>query len=248
MTTLLIRPNRNEVDQEALATEGIDSMVDPYLRISPVRNPKGATRLVSALQSPQLTWLILSSANAFEYWFDQTPPGVLDTVLATSTTVRYAAIGEHTASLLYQRGIRNVLVPSLKNAQSLASLLAQTQPCPVVIPSGSIAMRSIPDALVPAGFTILEEVFYHTEPVVPPPPSAGRLQELGIDTVLLRSPSAVRAFIAANPDREPGVALVCGGATTARRLRELGVKPDLVCGDPSPRAVAASIAQFRRKR
>jgi len=46
MTTLLIRPNRNEVDRAALETYGIDTLIDPYLQIEKVSNHEGASRLV----------------------------------------------------------------------------------------------------------------------------------------------------------------------------------------------------------
>jgi uroporphyrinogen-III synthase len=242
MTTLLIRPNRNEVDQAALQEFGIATHVDPYLQIESVPNATGAQRLIEALQEGSPCWLIISSTNAWHYWLEQTPPDVLETLVTVSHHIKFAAIGEQTASLLHDVGIENVLVPDTKNARSLADLLVQTQPCTVVIPSGSISMRSLPATLVPAGFTVIEEVFYRTEATRHAPESAGRLAELGIDSVLLRSPSAAQAFLASNPTREAGVALICGGMTTAERVRSLGVEPDVICSDPSPRAVAIATA------
>jgi uroporphyrinogen-III synthase len=247
VTTLLIRPNRNEADQVALTALGVTTRVDPYLSIEQVDNPEGALRLIDALSTGAPCWLIVTSANAWHYWVSQTPPGAVEELMETSTSIRYAAIGEQTASILQELGVLNVLVPDTKNARSLADLLVVTQPCPVVLPAGSISMRSIPDTLIPAGFTLVEEVFYRTEPVQDTPETAGRLVELGIDSVLLRSPSAAQAFILANPEREPGVALICGGLTTAERLRSLGVEPDVVCSDPSPQAVALATATYLGK-
>jgi len=247
MTTLLIRPNRNEIDQEALAVHGIDSFIDPYLSIEAVPNPEGATRLLTTLQSAPSCWLIVTSANALSYWLEQLPQGSLEEVMASRDTIRYAAIGEQTASLLKQRGIDQVLVPDLKNARSLAELLLNTEPCPLVIPAGSISMRSLPETLAPAGFQLVEEVFYHTEATPHPPRTAGKLRDYGIDSVLLRSPSAAEVFLRRNPNPDPSILLICGGVTTANRVRALGFEPDLVCTDPSPQGIAAETALFLGK-
>ena len=163
-------------------------------------------------------------------------------MIGKSKTIRYAAIGEQTQSALAALGIDHILVPDVKNARSLAELLVQTQPCTVVIPTGSISMRSLPETLLPAGFTVVEEVFYQTSPAATPPKTVGRLRDFGIDSVLLRSPSAAREFLAKNPKRERGVLLICAGLTTAHRVREQGIRPDLVCADPNPQAVAREIA------
>jgi uroporphyrinogen-III synthase len=247
MTVLLIRPNRNEADQEALALLGIDSVIDPYLHIEKVENPEGALLLLHTLRDSPTGWLIVSSANALSYWLAQLPPGSFEAVVASHPTLRYAAIGEQTAQVLRDSGINQVLIPDTKNARSLAELLVETEPCTVVIPSGSLSMRSLPDTLKPAGFTVVEEVFYHTEPVSTRPRTAGNLRALGIDCVVLRSPSAAQAFLAFNPDQEPGVSLVCGGLTTAGRLRSLGVEPNLVCTDPNPVAIAQEISDHLGK-
>ena len=248
MTVLLIRPNRNDVDQEALAQVGIDSVIDPYLEIEAVQNPEGALRLLDTLRDSPTSWLIVSSANALSYWLEQLPAGAFESVVASAPTLRFAAIGEQTAQVLHDCGISQVLIPDTKNARSLAQMLAETEPCTVVLPTGAISMRSLPDTLIPAGFTVVEEVFYHTQPVSTRPPTAGNLRSLGIDCVVLRSPSAAQAFLSFNPEQEPGVSLVCGGPTTAGRLRSLGVEPDLVCADPNPVAVAREISDYLGKK
>jgi len=63
----------------------------------------------------------------------------------------------------------------------------------------------------------------------------------------LRSPSAAGAFLSFNPKLDPSIALICGGLTTANRVRTLGVEPDLVCADPSPDAIAQETARFLGK-
>lgn len=242
MTVLLIRANRNVDDRDALLAEGIDSHTDPYLAIRAVENPSGAQRLVSVLEASDPVWLVITSQNALTYWYQQAPAGSLEALLGKSSHLRYAAIGQTTAQVLAVFGVHNIVIPEGRNSASLADLIAQSPPCPVVIPAGNISMRSLPRRLAPEGFEIVEEVFYATEPVVVTPRTVSLVMAGEIDTVLVRSPSAARAFSRFVPHIPRTLRIVCGGETTAHEVRRLGFAHPLVAEDPSPSAVARFIA------
>jgi len=242
MTVLLIRANRNVDDRDALLAEGIDSHTDPYLSIRAVENPTGAQRLVSFLEVSEPVWLVITSQNALTYWYQQAPAGSLEAVLGKSTHIRYAAIGQTTAQVLEVFGVDNIVIPEGRNSASLADLIAQSPPCPVVIPAGNISMRSLPQRLTPEGFEIVEEIFYATEPVQVIPRTVSLVMAGEIDTVLVRSPSAARAFFSFVPLIPRNLRIVCGGETTANEVRRLGFAYPLVAQDPSPHAVARLIA------
>lgn len=242
MTVLLIRANRNIDDRDALLAEGIDSHIDPYLTIRAVENPGGAERLVTVLEACEPVWLVITSQNAFTYWYQQAPPGSLEALLGKSSHIRYGAIGQTTAQVLEVFGVRDVVVPEGRNSASLADLIASSPPCPIAIPAGNISMRSLPQRLGPAGFDIVEEVFYATAPVLTTPRSVSQVMEGTIDTALLRSPSAARAFFGFVPEVPRAFRIVCGGETTAHEVRRLGFAHPLVAADPSPLAVARLIA------
>jgi uroporphyrinogen-III synthase len=243
MTVLLIRANRNNVDRDALAALGIDSLTDPYLTIRSVDNPQGAIRLLNLLASTEPVWLVITSANALTYWYQQCPGGELENLLGKNPAISYAAIGEQTASVLRAFGVRDILVPPVNDSRSLADIMAEGPGCPVVIPSGNISMKSIPERLVPEGFEVIEEVFYATEPVTEVPRSLALIQRGVITSVVLRSPSAARAFFSFVGELPRGFTVICGGNTTAREARRLGADRAIVASDPSPQAIARTVLE-----
>lgn len=241
MTTLLIRPNRNEADQEAVAARGVDVTVEPFLTISRVDNPEGASRLLGMVQSGEPAWLVVTSLNAWENWLAQLPPGVLEEAIVGHRSLRFGAIGDTTAEILYALGVDEVAIPRRSDGDSLADHLAQSEPCSVVLPSGSISMRSIPETLVPRGFLVAEEIFYHTETVTQTPASVEKIISGEITSVVFRSPSAVRAFFSFLPEPPSSLALVCGGRTTAGEVERCGALPTIISAGPSPAEVAEAV-------
>jgi uroporphyrinogen-III synthase len=241
MTVLLIRPNRNEPDQEAISGRGFAVTVDPFLTISRVDNPEGATRLLGLLQSGEPAWLVVTSLNAWDNWLAQLPQGAVEQAIANNQTVRCGAIGETTAEVLYALGVQEVAIPSKRDGLSLADLIAQSDPCSVVVPSGSISMRSIPDTLAPRGFPVIEEVFYQTEIVPEKPVSIEKIHSGEVTSVVFRSPSAVRAFFHFVPEPPASLALVCGGRTTAREVERCGALPTIISAGPTPAEVAEAV-------
>ena len=241
MTVLLIRPNRNEPDQQALEAKGLAVTVDPFLTIDTVDNPDGAARLLETIQTGEPAWLVVTSLNAWENWVSQLPAGELERALGENKHLRFGAIGDTTAQVLYSLGIDEVAIPDRRDGSSLADLIAQSPPCPVVLPSGSISMRSIPDTLVPRGFPVFEEVFYHTETVSIEPGAVQAIVSGEVTSVVFRSPSAVRAFFYFLPEPPPTLALVCGGRTTAREVERCGALPTIIAAGPSPAEIADAV-------
>ena len=241
MTVLLIRPNRNEPDQQALKAKGLAVTVDPFLTIDTVDNPDGAARLLETIQTGEPAWMVVTSLNAWENWVSQLPAGELERAIAENKHLRCGAIGETTAEVLYSLGIDEVAIPDRRDGVSLADLIAQSEPCPVVLPSGSISMRSIPDTLAPRGFRVFEEVFYHTEAVSKEPAAIQAIGTGEVTSVVFRSPSAVRAFFYFLPEPPPTLALVCGGRTTAREVENCGAFPTIIASGPSPADIADAV-------
>ena len=246
MKVLLIRANRNEVDKKALADLGIDSVIDPYLDISIFANANGANRMLQALQSGiQPTWLVVTSTNALDYFDQNLEPGQLDAVIRDSKTLKYAAIGEQTAQLLAERGASKILTPRQSNrnnsadSQSLAEVLCGTPKGLAVIPAGSIAMAGLSQELRASGFDVITEVVYQTHAVTQAPSSVARISAGEIDAVLLRSPSAARAFSSFIGDTK--IPIFCAGKTTATQAESLGLEVIAVSPDPSPSHVAKTI-------
>ena len=242
MKVLLIRPNRNEADAEALAEFGIETQIDPYLAISQVSNVLGAQKMLDALRSETEKWLILTSSNSLQYWQNLLDPGELEKVVFESESIQFAAIGQQTRRQLFALGANEVVVADRFDSASLAKTLSGGNPIPVVIPAGSIAMQTLDNSLSALGFDVISEVVYQTNPAVTPPNSISQIAAGVFDAVLLRSPSAARTFLSMNPS--PRLSIICGGNTTAKAVQALGVKPDLISADPSPEAIARAVSAY----
>jgi uroporphyrinogen-III synthase len=241
MMTLLIRPNKNEADRVALEARGLEVTVDPFLTIDSVSNPRGAKRLVDTLATGEPCWLVITSHNAWENWLAQCAPGQLEDMIVNHPSLRCGAIGEATARILNDLGVAEVVIPGRHDGESLAELIARSDPCPVVVPSGSLSMRTLPDTLVPKGFSVVEEVFYTTDRVDSVPSSVATIESGEITSVVFRSPSAVRAFFHFVPTPPPSLALVCGGRTTAKEVSRMGLEATVISATPAPESVAEAV-------
>ncbi|AOY56590.1 uroporphyrinogen-III synthase [Candidatus Rhodoluna planktonica] len=246
MTVLLIRANRNDIDAQHLAALGISSRVDPYLRISSVKNIAGAMRMLSELDDAKKstarpTWLAITSTNALSYFDDLLPEHELDRIFDKNSNVKFAAIGNQTSSQLIARGATEVLQPVNANSESLADLMCKGTAGTVVIPSGSIAMETLANRLADSGFKIVSEVVYETSFVSESPVSVDEVRDGMFDAVLLRSPSAARAFEQFNPNAS--VKVICAGEATAIQAQKLGLNVAAVSAGPDPQLVAQTIAK-----
>lgn len=242
MTILLIRANRNEVDQSALQALGIDSVIDPYLSITSVKNPVGVKKMHDALKASGTKWLVASSTNSLRFFAEALPPGEIEYLIRTDPDLRCAAIGEQTEQQLRDLGAQNVLRARTADSSSLAEELATRPPCPIIIPASNIAMKSLSHELSLHGFTLIEEVVYSTQEVTAPPKSIAGVRVDEFSGVLLRSPSAARAFFAFNgPVSLP---VFCAGRTTSAQAGALNLQIAAVASDPSPASVALSIYDY----
>ncbi|BDU10189.1 hypothetical protein AINA4_01100 [Aurantimicrobium sp. INA4] len=242
VSILLIRANRNDVDRAALDAYGVESIVDPYLSITKVDNPVGIARLREALIAPGNKWLVATSTNALSFFQAELGPGALEQIIQSQPDLKFAAIGAQTEQQLRDVGAVNVLRASEADSHSLATVIAETEPCPVVIPSSSIAMKSLSRTLQSHGFDLVEEVIYSTETVSHFPSSVKQIAEGQISGILLRSPSAVRAFV--NFNGVVDIPVFCAGLTTAAQAGMLKLNVSAVSADPSPETVALTISEY----
>jgi len=243
---LLIRAAGNDSDAAALSDLGISSLVDPYLEIVVSQERGGAIDLFNSLnESHGPLWLIATSVNAIKYWAEIVGIAKLITALSARTDLRYAAIAEATSKALIDLGARHVLTPKYANSASLIDSLLELPPSSALIPGGNLAMTSLPSGLKAAGWNVNTAVVYTTSSVKMEPKSVSLVRKGGIAAVLLRSPSAARAFLTHLP--HPGIPIICSGPTTANAVEELGIRVDAVAEDPTPRTVSAAILSLLKR-
>lgn len=238
---LLIRAYGNNEDADALAKLGIDSLIDPYLKISIVDDATAARNLLSLLvSSPEPLWLIATSVNAIRYWAELVGEDLLRKSIASRTDLHFAAIGDKTAGILRKYGAKEILLPPEAHSLSLANLLiAEHLPGHALIPGGNLAMQNLPTSLSASGWQISTAVVYMTEALADEPRSAQLLRNQEISAVLLRSPSAVKALTNFVPS--PKVPLVCAGITTARAVEAQGLSVAAISAGPTPGDIAVTI-------
>lgn len=240
---LLIRGTGNESDSAALSALGVPSLSDPYLEIAVSDEKNGALDLFNLLvESQGPLWVIATSTNAIKFWGQIVGTEKLVAALAAREHLHFAAIGQATSKALVDLGADQVLIPQSADSASLAGLLLEFPPGTALIPGGNLAMTYLPHELLTAGWTVRTAIVYTTSPVEDEPKSVPLVRNGEIAAVLLRSPSAARAFLTRIP--HPGIPIVCAGLTTARTVAELGIKVDVVAEDPTPGTVAAAIVSL----
>lgn len=247
---LLIRSESNESDAASLAERGLAGVTDPYVQITPLRASSEAGRLTAALAecaddpvAAERTWVVATSPMTVSSWLVAAEgTGLSDTVRrAAAAGVRAAAVGERTSSTLRDLGFVDVLVPEQAYAEGLVAALADFPPGRALFPRGNLALRTLPDGLRGLGWAVEETVVYETAAVPERPPSADLVEAGAFAAVILRSPSAVRS-LTEHATVPPGMAVICGGSTTARAAEEAGLRVDAIASSPSSDAVADAVA------
>jgi uroporphyrinogen-III synthase len=241
---LLIRADGNHDDAAALAEVGLDSVIDPYIRIDKSDDATDAHRMLDALGHAGPKWLIATSVNAIRCFAELIGADNLRKSITDSDSLRFAAVGARTAESLRKLGAVEVLTPDLSDSGALANMLAnvlaetggrQT----AIIPSGLLAMKTLPSKLEAAGWQLIQGVVYTTVTVEQEPGSASGARDGDFSAVIFRSPSAARAFLSFVPS--PTMPLVAAGFTTAKVIEDAGLPVASITSNPTPKSVAAAV-------
>jgi uroporphyrinogen decarboxylase len=266
---LLIRAFDNEEDAAALASVGLETVIDPYLTIQPVPGQAGldaAGRLLAKLGLLQRgDWLIATSLNGLRSWgtlaWELTRKSAVADAMAEARQrgVRFAAIGAATAAKFAEFGIHDVFVPSEPYGEALGQqLVAEAapeaatigRPIRALVPAGNLAMKTLYQGLAAAGWQVASEVVYETAIVPSKPASAARVAAGEFSAVLLRSPSAARALVHwvtegadVLPEGLANLPAVCGGRTTAQVAESLGLRVAAIASDTQPLTVANTLKE-----
>jgi uroporphyrinogen-III synthase len=243
---LLIRSEGNETDADSLNALGIDSIDDPYVRITPVGDSMMADMLVEQLRerADERTWFIATSPMTMPALIELVGEHVLRGAIsaAVSRGVHAAATGERTARTLRDLGFPTVMVPMVSSAKALVEELADLPPASAMFPCGNLALDTLPDGLRQLGWHLAQVVVYETSTVAEEPMSVELIRRSELSAIVLRSPSAARALVhfVAVPESIP---VICAGSTTADAARDLGIAVAAVAASPGAPDVAAAVAK-----
>jgi len=176
---------------ELLREAGAEAVICPVIEIAP---PASWTPLDEAIQQLDRTdWLILTSANAVNMFFDRLRAFELDGRALAG--VRVAAVGPKTARAIEDRGISPDLVPEKEfRAEGIAGLLATEKIAGkrVLYPRAELARDLLKRELTEAGAEVVDPIAYRT--VAPAALDAGIVESLAaeeIAAVTFTSPSTV---------------------------------------------------------
>ena len=245
---LLIRADGNQDDAAALAELGIETVIDPYIRIDKNESSDGALEMLTALAKLGPKWLIATSVNSIRCFAELVGANLLRQAISQSTQLRFAAVGARTAAALREFGAVEVLTPEQSDSAALAEKLVnqsiarqghQEAEITAIIPSGLLAMKTLPNQLEAAGWNLIQGVVYTTVTVDSPPASVAAAQAGDFSAVIFRSPSAARAFLSFVPN--PTMPLVAAGFTTAKVIEDAGLAVASIPSNPTPKSVAAAV-------
>lgn len=203
---------------ERLAVLGAVPIVFPCLACEAIDD--AATRRLLACALDAASWLALTSRRGVEAIARLVPQGI-------PAAVAIAAVGPATARAARETLGRCELVAPAGTGESLAQALhgalasRPEAPRKVAIAAADRGERHLERVLEPAGIEVARVAVYRTVPAPEEDPRVA-LAELGVDTILLASPSAVDGLVhrAVVPD---GAFIVTIGPATSEAARAHGL-------------------------
>jgi uroporphyrinogen III methyltransferase / synthase len=215
----------------ALRAQGAEPVECPLIEIVP---PNDWGPLDAAIRRiSDYDWIILTSANAVEAFFERLWAAGLDARALAGC--RLAVIGSATAGALGDRGLRADLLPDDYKAEALVEALTgltDVAGLSMLLPHSAIARPALAEQLRERGAQIDEVAAYTNRQ---PEGLAHALREAlrEVDLVTFTSSSTVRHFVEALGAEEAANAFkerpsACIGPITAEAMREIGIEPTIV--------------------
>jgi len=200
----------------------------------------------------QFEWVLFTSRNAVGFFCRRWRELGLDRDLFQLAKPLIAAVGPATAQVASENGLRVDYVAKANTGEALATeMRTSLGDKSVLLPRSDRADDRLPDALRAAGAFVTTVVAYRTStPESLDPEILARLRLSEIDAISFASPSAVHNLarligssdeLASLSQRVPFAAI---GPTTARALRDAGVRVAIEAVEPSPACLADAISKY----
>jgi len=224
-------PEQAGVLSQALAEAGAEPIELSAIEIVPRVDRKALRQALDRLDAAEYDWLVFSSANGVDIFFDELRRHGKDA--RALGRARVCAIGPATAMQLAHHGVHADLVPERFLAEGVVEALSERgiMGQRVLWPRARGARRALVAGLERLGATVDELPLYSA--AVPKEIDAGamaRLRAGEVDIVTFASPSAVRNLLKMlDGDRslleKPLIA--CIGPVTAAAARRAGLRVDV---------------------
>ena len=210
---------------ERLARHGADSVALPCIRCEPIATPASKAALAAAVLSSD--WLVFTSRRGVEAFVALEPP-------ALPAQCRVAVVGAATAEAA-KAELGRVDVVGGGTAAALGGTLTDLGELMlhprVLLAVAENAGETLEHTLEAAGAICTRLDVYRT---VPAPPAEPRrpLSSLGVDNVVLASPSAVKGFVH-QVDIDAPVSFYTIGPSTTAAARRAGLPVTAEAREPS---------------
>ena len=232
---VLVTRTRRQASElsRALAAEGAEPVELPAIEITPRYDEARLRMAMRELRDGAYAWLLFSSANAVDIFFDALEREGLD---ARAVRARVACIGPGTVEALRRRGVIADVTPApdAYTAEGLAAALegVEMNGVRVLLPRAEGARDVLIESLAARGATVDEITLYVASTPDTAEEGLRRLRAGEIDVATFASSSTVRNLVSMlGKDIEPlrNVRIACIGPVTAATAEELlGRPPDIV--------------------
>jgi uroporphyrinogen-III synthase len=222
---------------EALRAEGAVPVLLPAIEVQRRAEPAAIDAAVVRLRAGEYGWVVFTSENAVDVWFELLRERETDARAFAST--RICAVGPATAAALSAHGLRADLMPSEASGDGalIALLTAGAGAGTVLLPRAEGARAALPDGLRAAGANVDEVTLYLAAPPAEAPAGAlARIRSGEIDAVTFTSSSTVRnlaAVLGGDLSTLRNAVVACIGPQTAQAAIEAGLPPTVVAEQAS---------------
>ncbi len=236
----------------ALEALGAEVLLLPTVGFAPAEDP---TELDAAFaRLAEFDWILFTSQNAVRFFCIGWSESGRERSALGSVRGRVAAVGAATARLLKSEGMRVEYVAQTQTGESLAAELRDSfRGQQILLPRSDRVDDRLPSALREAGARVHEVTAYRTlRPETLDPEILGGLRRAEIAAIVFASPSAFHNLAGFVPSAELAVLsnqvqFAAIGSTTARALRETGVRVAIESNDSSTAGLADAIAKYYQR-
>jgi len=251
---ILITRAQHQVDplRRELVDMGAAVVEIPTIEVRAMPTDERVRKAIAGLDRTIL--VIFASANAVAIFFKMLVETGADARALHNS--KLCAIGQETAEMLENHGLRPELVTSEYTAEGLAKALGgwEMEGMRVLVPRAEVARDALPSLLAMRGAEV--EILPVYQAVCPAPAGPALLKLFsaeGVDVITFTSSSTVANFVRAFPDdRLPAILgdaeVACMGPVTADTARKLGLRVDIVAREYTTHGLVQAIVEAAARR
>jgi len=251
---ILITRARHQVEsfRRELVDLGASVIEIPTLEVRSMPTDERVQKAIDSLGRTAL--VIFASANAVSIFFNMLVQSGADARALHAS--KLCAIGQETAEMLENHGLRPELVTSEYTAEGLAKALEgwEMEGMRVLVPRAEVARDALPSLLAMRGAEVeILPVYKAICPAEAGPALLKLFSSEGADVITFTSSSTVANFVRAFPgDRLPAVLgeaeIACMGPVTADTARKLGLRVDIVAREYTTHGLVQAIVEAAARR